>query len=394
MAKPSLGFSTPASPFFSPCADQSAVSHLRVTVQSVVPKPNGDLKLSITSGNVTFGLVIFNLPGRPDYKPGDTLILEFPRGHNPLTDYSAIYHESVINQFPKPHLNRSISMSAIQTAQSNALIPTFQSTIGGQPALCCDGRALHTFLKNGDKFSDWIKARIDKYGFEQGNDFECVSQKSETQNFASEISEAKNDARGGHNRKDYHLTINMAKELSMVENNEQGKIARRYFIECESIALGQVATPKPEPKKAAKQLPPHTEAFKLLPLAFRAARVIGLDKNAAAISANQAVISITGVNVLQLYGTTHIEAERQDTQWFTPTELGKRRNLSAQALNKALETAGLQSKQGKEWELTDSGRAFARLFGTGKKHGNGVPVQQIKWSPTVLQMIDEHKEAA
>lgn len=391
MAKPSLGAPAP-SPFFSPASDQSTVSHIRVTVRSVTPKPDGSLQLAVIGGNIRFGLAIFNLPGRPDFKPGDTLTLEYPKGHNPLTDYSAIYHA---DQFPQPHLNRSTPMSAIQTAQSNALIPTFQSTIGGQPALCCDARALHTYLGNGKQFTDWFNMRISQYGFEQGKDYEGFSQKSEKpQNFASPESEAKNETRGGHNRKDYHLTINMAKELSMVENNEQGKIARRYFIECESIALGQVATPKPEPKKAVKALPPHTEAFKLLPLAFRAARVIGLDKNAAAISANQAVISITGVNVLQLYGTTHIEAERQDTQWFTPTELGKRRNLSAQALNKALETAGLQAKQGKEWELTDSGRAFARLFDTGKKHGNGVPVQQIKWSPTVLQMIDEHKEAA
>lgn len=380
MAKPPLGVSAP-SPFFTPAPDQSTVSHLKVTVQSVTPKPDGSLHLAIIGGNIRFGLAIFNLPGRPDFKPGATLTLEYPKGHNPLTDYSAIYHADQVTQSTKPHLNRSTPMSAIQTAQSNALIPTFQSTIGGQPALCCDGRELHTFLKNGDKFADWIKGRIEKYEFAQGKDFEGFSGKTEK-------------PQGGRPTTEYHLSINMAKELSMVENNEQGKIARRYFIECESIALGQGAAPKPEPKKAVKALPPHTEAFKLLPLAFRAARVIGLDKNAAAISANQAVISITGVNVLQLYGTTHIEAERQDTQWFTPTELGKRRNLSAQALNKALETAGLQAKQGKEWELTDSGRAFARLFDTGKKHGNGVPVQQIKWSPTVLQMIDEHKEAA
>jgi phage anti-repressor protein len=38
----------------------------------------------------------------------------------------------------------------------------------------------------------------------------------------------------------------MAKELSMVENNEQGRIARRYFIECEKIAKGEAQ--KVEPK--------------------------------------------------------------------------------------------------------------------------------------------------
>ena len=36
---------------------------------------------------------------------------------------------------------------------------------------------------------------------------------------------------------DYFLAIDMAKELSMVENNEQGKQARRYFIRCERLIL-------------------------------------------------------------------------------------------------------------------------------------------------------------
>ncbi|WP_240536708.1 phage antirepressor KilAC domain-containing protein [Bartonella sp. WD12.1] len=42
--------------------------------------------------------------------------------------------------------------------------------------------------------------------------------------------------RGGHNRKEYHLTLDMAKELAMVERNEKGKQARQYFIECERKA--------------------------------------------------------------------------------------------------------------------------------------------------------------
>jgi len=110
MAKPSLGVSAP-SPFFTPASDQSTVAHLKVTVQSVTPKPDGSLRLSVVSGNVRFGVVIFNLPGRPEYKPGDTLALEYPKGQNPLTDYSAIYHESL-----KPSLlNRSNTVSEIST---------------------------------------------------------------------------------------------------------------------------------------------------------------------------------------------------------------------------------------------------------------------------------------
>ena len=39
---------------------------------------------------------------------------------------------------------------------------------------------------------------------------------------------------------DYHLTLDMSKELSMLENNQKGKEARRYFIECEKRLLAQV----------------------------------------------------------------------------------------------------------------------------------------------------------
>jgi len=136
-------------------------------------------------------------------------------------------------------------------------------------------------------------------------------------------------------------------------------------------------------------LPKPTREFKDY---YSVAKLIGLDKNAAAIAANQAVIKLTGTNVLQLLDQTKIEADRQDTQWFTPTELGSRINASARSFNLLLAEAGLQLKRGEVWEVTDAGREFARLYDTGKKHGSGVPVQQIKWSPTVLPLLE--KEAA
>lgn len=85
-----------------------------------------------------------------------------------------------------------------------------------------NARDLHTWLESKQDFSTWIKGRIEKYDFVDNEDFVRFHKKMEANN-ATMI--------------EYHLTISMAKELSMVENNDKGKEARKYFIECEKRAL-------------------------------------------------------------------------------------------------------------------------------------------------------------
>lgn len=146
--------------------------------------------------------------------------------------------------------------------------------------------------------------------------------------------------------------------------------------------------------KAESPLKITTEAARAFPPLFRVARLLGCDKNAAAISANQAVFQLSKVNLLQGLGQTHLEAASQDSQFFTPTELGKRIGTSARGVNLLLAEAGMQMKRGDVWEVTEAAREFCRIYDTGKKHGSGVPVTQIKWSPTVLPLLGSDKEAA
>ena len=80
-------------------------------------------------------------------------------------------------------------------------------------------RELHEFLEVGRDFSTWIKERIAKYGFEEGVDFSPVLGNS-TESM-------------GRSRVEYMLKLDMAKELSMVENSDKGRQARKYFIEVE-----------------------------------------------------------------------------------------------------------------------------------------------------------------
>ena len=78
-------------------------------------------------------------------------------------------------------------------------------------------RELHEFLEVKTRYNDWIRNRVEKYGFIENEDFTTIT---------------KNLVNGG-SETNHILKIDMAKELSMVENNDKGRIARKYFIECE-----------------------------------------------------------------------------------------------------------------------------------------------------------------
>ena len=111
--------------------------------------------------------------------------------------------------------------------------------VAGQAQQTVKARELHAFLENRDHFSTWIKDRISQYGFVENQDFVIASGNSEA-------------IRGGHNRLDYFLSLDMAKELSMVERNAKGKQARQYFIDCEKRLSGSLKIDFNDPLQAAK----------------------------------------------------------------------------------------------------------------------------------------------
>ncbi|EHZ2697440.1 antA/AntB antirepressor family protein [Escherichia coli] len=102
------------------------------------------------------------------------------------------------------------------------ITPVFNGTISNETTLLVNARDLHSFLGVGRMFAHWVKERIAEYGFVESQDYILICQNGQTK------------GRGGNRRsKDYHLTLDTAKELAMVERNEKGRQIRRYFIECE-----------------------------------------------------------------------------------------------------------------------------------------------------------------
>jgi phage anti-repressor protein len=126
--------------------------------------------------------------------------------------------------------------------------------VGQQVINSVNARDLHCYLEVGSAFKDWIVRRIADYGFSEGSDF-C--------SFLSE-------SQGGRPSKEYAISLDMAKELAMVERNEKGKLARKYFIECERQAL-----------QAPKQMT-HLEI-----LAASSAALVQIERNQTVLAAAQ-----------------------------------------------------------------------------------------------------------
>ena len=111
--------------------------------------------------------------------------------------------------------------------------PSGRDQHGSTQVPTVSARQLHSFLEVGKVFGAWIQDRIGSFGFVEGQDFVIVE---------GLISPNLARTSGGRPAKEYYLSIDMAKELSMVERNEKGKQARRYFIECEKRVMEGTTT--------------------------------------------------------------------------------------------------------------------------------------------------------
>lgn len=116
--------------------------------------------------------------------------------------------------------------------QMEELIKTFKQNDG---SVAVDGRDLHDFLEVDTQYTKWIDRMIE-YGFTENVDFTSFSQKSLKPS-------------GGRPQVNHALTLDMAKELSMIQRTDRGKQARQYFIAMEKRAKAKQQLPQtPEEK--------------------------------------------------------------------------------------------------------------------------------------------------
>lgn len=154
--------------------------------------------------------------------------------------------------------------------ETNQIISLSVSDIGEEQQQTVNARELHAFLEVKTSFKDWIRRRIEDFGFSEGVDYAKFEEKSSRSNLS-----------GVQGKVEYHISINMAKELSMVERNAKGKQARLYFIDCE--------------KKAKAAVSPQFQIPQTLPDALRLAADLA-EKNNQLTSKNIALEATAAVN--------------------------------------------------------------------------------------------------
>ena len=106
------------------------------------------------------------------------------------------------------------------------LIHIQQATIGDGAVNAVNTRELHAKLEVKTRFDMWVQRAIEKYGFELETDF-CTNLGGST---------------GGRPSTEYIVSLDMAKELCMLDDGEKGRQFRKYFIECEKQATKQLST--------------------------------------------------------------------------------------------------------------------------------------------------------
>ena len=241
---------------------------------------------------------------------------------------------------------------SITTSSSDQLIKTTEAIIGGESVNSVDARELHSFLEIKTHYSTWISRQISKYEFVINSDFSIL----ETEVVA-----------GGDKRKDYFITIDIAKELSMVENNDKGKQARKYFIQCEKdLKKPQLMTP-------AALLKEELTIFELLEV----------PKHLAQVESIKQVKKISGVDLsYALLVSPAQDNIKKESVMLEPTELGKQFGLSGMMMNQKLMRMGLQFNDGTGWVPTKRGAEISskHAWAKGKKSG-----YNLKWNKSKIK---------
>ena len=206
-------------------------------------------------------------------------------------------------------------------------------------------RELHRFLEVTERFSNWFVRQL-QYGFIEGVDYQGCEVFNTLAN---------------QTLTDYALTIDTAKEISMLQRTEKGKQARRYFIECEKLAQNPVSNLS---KIDLAQMVIESEREKERLQIQNQLQSEELQKQAPKVAYYEEVL--------------------QSQSTYNTNQIAKELGTSAITLNKKLRDLGVQYKQGGTWLLyhkyQNKGYTKTQTYPFVDSNGNTQTSMQTVWT--------------
>ena len=206
-------------------------------------------------------------------------------------------------------------------------------------------RELHRFLEVTERFSNWFERQL-QYGFIEGVDYQGCEVFNTLAN---------------QTLTDYALTIDTAKEISMLQRTEKGKQARRYFIECEKLAQNPVSNLS---KIDLAQMVIESEREKERLQIQNQLQSEELQKQAPKVAYYEEVL--------------------QSQSTYNTNQIAKELGTSAITLNKKLRDLGVQYKQGGTWLLyhkyQNKGYTKTQTYPFVDSNGNTQTSMQTVWT--------------
>ncbi|MCR0289115.1 phage antirepressor KilAC domain-containing protein [[Clostridium] innocuum] len=182
-------------------------------------------------------------------------------------------------------------------------------------------RDLHEFLGIKTDFRHWFP-RMCEYGFEENVDYILLSgQKRPTNNPKNPITVVD----------DYQITIDMGKEISMLQRNEKGKQARKYFIECEKKLKNKPLYNIPQT---------YADALRLAAEQYEQIEALQLEKKGK----DEVIVKLKPK-------ADYCDQILQTKDCMLITQIAKDYGYTPHFMNKHLHDLGVQYKVGKQWVL-------------------------------------------
>lgn len=214
-------------------------------------------------------------------------------------------------------------------------------------------RELHEGLKVKSRFNDWITNRIKKYGFEENLDYTKILVQ----------------CKRGQNEYDFYITVDMAKELCMVENNELGRQFRKYFIEAEKEL------------RIIKKL----DSYMIEDPVERAKRWIEEEETRKALVEDNAK---KDKEIEELKPKANFTDKfLADDTLYKATDIAKEVGMSGQKFNQLLQALGVQFNQGGKWYITSryDGNGYTKPYMF--EYRTGKFQTQTRWTPKGRKFI-------